>query len=362
MNQTVFLTGATGALGPILAAELLTSGVAGRLNVLIRPNGASATVRFDRWIETLESVLASSGTLLPNPRKRVSVVGGDLCVDGLDLNELQRDTLTNEIDTIIHGAADTGFRGSGQSHRETNVEGTRRVLELASQCKNLRKIVFVSTICTAGIQTGTVREEAVTKEPNFANAYERTKWEAEHLVLNSGLPVEIVRVGIVMGSCVTGAVYRLGALHHVFRWFGGGQMPVVPGTPTTPVDLIDAEMAAKIIRMCASTPLTNAAIYHAAAGKRAVLLKDLVQFCTDEMLGAMRMHDPSMLDQHTRHAPAHTRLARAWLPVLLAPRVYDTTRAEQLWGGELPLNDWRDTLAKVTEYCGFGARQRASVG
>ena len=44
MNETVFLTGATGALGPILAAELLSSGAASRLNVLIRSADLSAEV------------------------------------------------------------------------------------------------------------------------------------------------------------------------------------------------------------------------------------------------------------------------------------------------------------------------------
>ena len=67
------------ALGPILAAELLSSGAASRLNVLIRSGDLSASARFNGWIQTLESVLAASGTLLPNPRKRVGLVDGDLC-------------------------------------------------------------------------------------------------------------------------------------------------------------------------------------------------------------------------------------------------------------------------------------------
>ena len=79
MTQTVFLTGATGALGPVLAAELLGSNAASQLRVLIRGAQSSAGVRFDQWIQTLESVLASSGSLLPNPRKRIGLVEGDLC-------------------------------------------------------------------------------------------------------------------------------------------------------------------------------------------------------------------------------------------------------------------------------------------
>ena len=87
-----------------------------------------------------------------------------------------------------------------------------------------------------------------------------------------------------MGSSITGEVYRLGALHHVFRWFGAGQMPVVPGRPTTPVDLIDSELAAKLIRKVAESPAEPGAIYHAAAGRRAVLLRDLCQFCARRRL------------------------------------------------------------------------------
>jgi nucleoside-diphosphate-sugar epimerase len=176
------------------------------------------------------------------------------------------------------------------------------------------------------------------------------------------LPVEIVRVGIVMGSSVTGAVYRLGALHHVFRWFGTGQMPVVPGRPNTPVDLIDSELAAKLIRKVADSPLDRGAIYHASAGRRAVLLRDLCRFCAQQMHEEVRSDQPWTLDHHEPQSRLHERMAKAWLPVLLASRTYDTTRAEALWGGPLPLADWRHTLAKVLRFCGFAAQQRASVG
>jgi thioester reductase-like protein len=362
MTQNVFLTGATGALGPILAAELLASGAAPRLRVLIRSSDSPAIVRFNQWIGTLESVLAASGSLLPNPHKRVGLVEGDLCASNLAIAPNQQSQLVEEIEIIVHGAADTSFRANGQSHWETNVEGTRRVLELAGKCRRLKKLIYVSTICVAGIQTGLVRETPVEIEPKFANAYERTKWEAERLVLTSGLPIEIVRVGIVMGSSITGEVHRLGALHHVFRWFGAGQMPIVPGRPNTPVDLIDTELAAKLIRKVAQCPTDPGSIYHAAAGRRAVPLRELTNFCLQQMREDLPEGHFRTLDHHEPHSRAHERLAKAWLPVLLASRTYDTTRAEALWDGALPLADWRQTLGKVFRFCGFTAQQRASVG
>src|SRR5581483_1397703 len=356
MNETVFLTGATGALGPVLAAELLASGAAPKLRVLIRGGDTPAITRFNQWIGTLESTLAASGSLLPNPRKRVGVIEGDLCAPDLAMSPAQQAQFCDETEIIIHAAADTNFRG--QMHWETNVEGTRRLLDLARKCRRLKKLVFVSTICVAGIQSGLVREEPVVDEPRFANAYERTKWAAERLVLDSDLPIEIVRVGIVMGSTVTGEVHRLGALHHVFKWFGSGHMPVVPGQPTTLVDLIDSELAAKVIRKAAQTDAAPGAIYHAAAGRRAVLLQDLCRFCSQQMHDEILEASFRTLGHHETHSRAHERLAKAWLPVLLASRTYDTSRAEALWGGPLPLSDWRQTLAKVLRFCGYVDQQR----
>jgi thioester reductase-like protein len=101
MTQNVFLTGATGAIGPILAAELLSSGAAEHLNVLIRPGDTPASTRFDRWIETLESVLASSGSLLARPRKRIAYTSGDLGAEDLAINDAQRSQLVNETDVIV---------------------------------------------------------------------------------------------------------------------------------------------------------------------------------------------------------------------------------------------------------------------
>ena len=121
-------------------------------------------------------------------------------------------------------------------------------------------------------------------------------------------------------------------------------MPVIPGQGNAPVDLIDSELAAKIIRKIATSQPNPGAIYHAAAGKHAVLLRDLCGFCTEQMHDDVR-DDGWTLDHH-QHSRQHTRMAKAWLPVLLASRIYDTTQAENLWGGPLPLAPWRKHLRR----------------
>jgi hypothetical protein len=43
----------------------------------------------------------------------------------------------------------------------------------------------------------------------------------------------------------------------------------------------------------------------------------------------------------------------SFLPMLLYPRTYDTSRAEALWGGPLPCPDWRQTVSRVLHSCGL---------
>jgi hypothetical protein len=41
----------------------------------------------------------------------------------------------------------------------------------------------------------------------------------------------------------------------------------------------------------------------------------------------------------------------AFLPALLYPKTFATNAAERLWGGELPLPDWRELFQKVVAHC-----------
>src|SRR5436853_1964173 len=114
MNQSqgVLLTGATGALGPSLAAELLADGTR-TLNVLIRAGaGESADARFAGWLDTVEGCMAESaksrraGT---GWRRRVRLFCGDVGSENLGLSPAVTDELVQSTDVVIHAAADTGF-------------------------------------------------------------------------------------------------------------------------------------------------------------------------------------------------------------------------------------------------------------
>src|SRR5207249_10968609 len=105
-------------------------------------------------------------------------------------------------------------------------------------------------------------------------------------------------------------------------------------------------------------------------GERAVGLQELMDFTWQQfnpgplMANARRADDaPRIVDAATfarlrrsadpRRAPALGHLIESidsFLPGLLYPRIFDTTQAEKLWGGPLPLSDWRETLARVIRF------------
>lgn len=371
MPRKILLTGATGALGPQLAAELLAARANDHVNALVRAASDNAQDRFGQWAKTVCGIRIAGGSALPCA-SRLHFIAGDMSKEGLKMGSQDRRELAQQTDVIIHAAADTQFRGCAQAQWDVNVEGTRRMLEFAAECPRLKQFILVSTVCVAGKRSGRI-DEAFFEPPGFVNQYERTKWEAERLALESNLPVRVARVGIVMGSREDGAVHRLGALHHVLRWYGRGLIPLVPGTPSSTVELIDVETVCRFLALAAGDEAmersADKAIWHVTAGRQAVPIGELMEFTWEQFNGGVRSPNSRRGDGgRLVNAQTFERLRRAsasrgdlalghliesidsFLPGLFYPRSFETARAEELWGGELPVADWRQTLGRVIRF------------
>ncbi|MDP3920714.1 MAG: sugar nucleotide-binding protein [Candidatus Omnitrophota bacterium] len=88
------------------------------------------------------------------------------------------------------------------AHR-INVEGTRRMLEVAGRLKVLKKFIYLSTDHVFGGQRGGYEEG---DRPRPKHAYGKSKREAEYLVEHSGLPYLIIRPGLVIGQSFQGNI------------------------------------------------------------------------------------------------------------------------------------------------------------
>ena len=159
-------------MGPDLLTALLTEG-SSRIRVLIRSGAEPAVARFN----ALLGLLRSWGTA-ETDLGRLTLVDGDLARDDLGVTAGAYRKLTNEIRSILHGAAATRFSLPIETARAANVDTTRNVIGFARDCSHLERFGFLSTAYVAGVREGRILEgDLVPTE--FVNTYEQTKHEAE---------------------------------------------------------------------------------------------------------------------------------------------------------------------------------------
>lgn len=180
----IAVTGATGFVGRHVASSLVGRGHAVR-----------ALARTPRRAATLQSLA-------------VTPVLGDLA-DPAALAEL-----TRGADAVVHLVGIIADAGRA-TLEAVHVEGTARIVAAAREAR-VGRFVHMSAI-------GARRERSATR-------YHRTKWEAEQVVVGSGLPHAILRPSLISGP--ENAPIRILARLH--RWspvvplFGDGSFLVQP--------------------------------------------------------------------------------------------------------------------------------------
>ena len=125
-----------------------------------------------------------------------------------DIND--RDSLRNAVSgvqKIYHCAAIVSLGGGGDNLMDTNVSGTRNVVELALEFQ-VKKFCFVSSIAACGFaDTGEIiTEETSWEQSDYKSMYAISKYNAEQEVwkgIQKGLNAVIVNPGVILG--VSGA-------------------------------------------------------------------------------------------------------------------------------------------------------------
>ena len=136
---------------------------------------------------------------------RVKIIRGDITLPNLGQTSVSRRHLATHIDEVWHTAAATQFNNKYRKViRATNVIGTEHVLRFSSSFKRLTNLYYISTAYACGLGRGKVPEGPLPKNTQFNNVYEKSKYDAECLVRNSGLPFTIIRPSILTGDSRTG--------------------------------------------------------------------------------------------------------------------------------------------------------------
>lgn len=223
-NKNVFITGATGFMGKVLVEKLLYSCPhINNLYLLIRSKKNKECQQ--RIQEYLEDVVFSR--LDEKARLKVVALPGDISKPSLGLSEEHRKLLKESVHVVFHAAATVRFDEPLPVAVAINVSGTKEMIELAKEMKNLKTFVHVSTAfsnchrreieervydapieheniitLTKCLHNDTIEKITPVVLDKYPNTYVYTKSVAEEIVKTSskGIPVCIFRPAIVVAS------------------------------------------------------------------------------------------------------------------------------------------------------------------
>ncbi|MGD9485849.1 amino acid adenylation domain-containing protein [Streptomyces sp. TRM70308] len=255
--RAVLVTGATGFLGAFVVARLLRSTDAA-VYCLVRATGAEQA-----RTRVLRNVAAHGIRIDDAMGERLIGVAGDLSAPHLGLAERGYDRLVRGVDVVVHGGAQVNWLQSYGALEETNVTGTRRVLDFAADgCE--KRLLYLSTVAVFpfGGSAPLTEDAPLDHDGLLYGGYPQSKWVAEQLVHSAarqGLNAVVARPGTVTGCS------RCGAFNHssfldvlVSACLHAGRVPQMDAV----LDMAPVDYVARAAVELATVPGTGAGPYH----------------------------------------------------------------------------------------------------
>jgi nucleoside-diphosphate-sugar epimerase len=298
-------------------------------------------------------------------------LSGDLTQPNLGIPPSDYFALCENLTGILHVAADIRFDLPVEDARPVNVTGVKEILALARRSRNLVKLGHVSTAYVNGYREGTFAEEPMPPGQRFVNGYQQSKYEAEQLVIDAmqEIPASIYRVPIVLADSADGVVSQFGYIHRLLRMLPDSVLPMMPGAPDLPVDMVSANWTAAALSWLFDFRFSPGSIRHLCAGPGGSLRFDELA----DVVSATMEHHPSypagrsvriprlvpIAEFNTFIRESNDRALRR-LAIFLGPHVnlmairqeYLNEHAQaELEGSGLALPEARTFLAKTLDYC-----------
>jgi thioester reductase-like protein len=369
MRGPILITGATGFVGMELVARYLERTDRTVVALVRAADGAEAQARL---LAAVERVLPGAGRYAD----RLVAVAGDVTLPRLGLDRRSWRALASRVDEIVHAAASVSFTLGLAESRAINVEGTRRMLNLALGCQHLgglSRFSYVSTSYVAGTHRGTFGEDDLDRGQRFRNAYEQSKHEAETLVRRhrERLPIQVFRPSIVVGEEDTGWTPAFNVIYWPMRAFSRGAYTALPARRRSPVDVVSISYVADASFALSGLEEGAGETYALAAGPQASTVGELLALSA----GAFERRAPRTISpalyRHTLHrvllrrSDARRRktleASEVFFPYFAMRQRFDTSRAaarlEPLGIRPAPLSSYFDRLVAFALEAEWGKRE-----
>nr|XP_023016551.1 putative fatty acyl-CoA reductase CG8306 [Leptinotarsa decemlineata] len=233
---------------------------------------------------------------------KVKAIAGDVSQDKLGISPADQHILTENVNVIFHSAATLDFGDTLKTTVDINLLGTRRVIDLAKECRNLAAFVHVSSAYVnawrkeadeivyplskdaeeiIGLVNKLSPEELITETPRILgdhpNTYTITKHLAELEVQKCEkiFPCAIVRPSMIVGSLKEPVPGWTISKNGPQGFFMGAAKGVIRRLPTRtdiiydyiPVDIVVNNLLAAGFYVGQTKP-PNVAVYHATSSTR----------------------------------------------------------------------------------------------
>ena len=235
----IFLTGITGLVGSAFVTGLLKERDDVEIVALTRANATQSAA------ERVENVIREQCELDEHPEdidkilNAVTVIGGDIAE--INPEEIAAMPELNGVDTVFHCAADVnlGKDPQGRTYR-INYHGTENIVELSKILK-IKELHYVCTAYIAGKLQGTAIEDNPV-DSGFHNPYEESKYKAEMLVRNAGIPFSIYRPSIIIGRRKDGKIRRALAFYRILEFMAKLKKHTATKTNQDPTGFVDLDI------------------------------------------------------------------------------------------------------------------------
>lgn len=182
-KKNIFLTGSTGFLGSHILFDLIKSGA--KVYCLIRSsNEQQAKIKLKKILENYKIRLNLEALF---KEEKMVIVVGDLNKPNFGMDDFDYNKLAEDVGVVIHCGARVNHILDYNALRETNVNGTKRVLEFAAI--NSKRLYYISTLSAVSpgdelqSQNKTTTEQPVVCNESIPDGgYAQTKFVSEILL------------------------------------------------------------------------------------------------------------------------------------------------------------------------------------